>query len=297
MNTIIIGVYLTTSKKDSISWTTFLDACEKYNTDNIIHNNYIEVIDINENNYNEIKFNKIICKLDEYYIERSLNQKLISYLACYPNLIDPVTHQINVGNRSFMASKLSEICLNFDNLFVPKYTYMKNSNYCPDLEFPLICKPNAAFGSSFTHSMCIVKNYDTLVNANLHYPLLLQNFHEHDALIFKVYVINKHTSICIKNSISIINNPDEVIYFDTSDLKKNPVSLDKDVISGLLGELSNSINLEKLNECISINFGLSLFGYDIIRVDDKYGIIDVNYFPGYTGFGEFHKYLLEYLIE
>jgi len=206
-------------------------------------------------------------------------------------------NQINVGNRLIMADKLSLVCENFPNLFVPKYVYTTSLNYCPDLMFPLICKPIAAFGSKTTHNMCVVKNYDDLINSGIQLPSLIQSFHEHDEIIFKVYVINNNVYVCIKNSISITNKEETIINFDTSDLKKSRCKYENNLVTSLVEDLFKFVDLEELSKCISRTFGLTLFGYDMIKIEDKYAIIDVNYFPGFNGYPEFHKILLEYFIQ
>lgn len=308
MNIIKIGIYLTSSKKKYILWDKFVNVCDEYNSKSIVHGNIIELIDINESNYRTTKFNKILIKLDEFYIENNVSDNILLYLTSQSNLIDPVMSQMNVGNRLVMADKLSRICDIFPNLFVPKYVYATTLDYsstfadncksvCFDLSFPLICKPNAAFGSKTTHSMCIVKSYDDLINSGIQFPVLLQCFHEHDEIIFKVYVINNKVKVCIKNSISIANNEKSIINFDTADLKKGKCKYENDVVTSLIEELSLRVNLEELSKCISHTFGLTLFGYDMIKIQDNYAIIDVNYFPGFNGYPEFHNDLLNYFID
>lgn len=297
MNIITIGIYLTKSKKNGILWDQFINYCEKYNNKSMIHCNFVKLVDVTEDNYNKIKFDKVLTKFDEFYIEKNISNQIILYLSSLNNkIMDSLKNQINVGNRLIMADKLTDICKHFDNLFVPRYVCATKLNYCPDLNFPLICKPNAAFGSSITHDMCIVNNYTDLLNAKLQLPILLQNYHEHNGIIYKVYVIKNNIHVCIKNSISL-ENDNRTIYFNTSNLKKQPINCDNLEQTILLQEFKNNIDLIKLSGIISNIFGLTLFGYDIIKVKDKYAIIDVNYFPGYSGFKDFYKCLLNYFIE
>jgi hypothetical protein len=297
MNIITIGVYLTDNKKEGIVWPSLVRLCEEYNSKNIIHGNCVELVDVTEDNYLTLKPHKIISKFDEFYTEKKVNEKIITHLSSLPCLMDPLINQINVGNRSVMADKLKQVCLNYDKLFVPDYAYVTKLNYCPELKFPIICKPNIAFGYTETHSMCIVKDYDALLEASVTLPLLLQTFHEHDSIIYKVYVIKNHINVCIKNSISFKDKEKSIVYFNTEDLKKTPNNLTNDQVKLLLDTLNESIDLIKLTEELSKTFGLTLFGYDMIKVNGSYAIIDINYFPGYKGCPNFQEHLLEYFVE
>mgnify|MGYP000868588438 CR=1 FL=1 len=319
MNIITIGIYLTEDKKEGISWPKFIKLCEDYNNRNIIHGNQIELVDITENNYKTVKFKFILAKFDEFYMNNTVNENLLTWMSTQNNLIDPLNSQMNLGNRLIMADKLTEICTNFEKLFVPEYIYMTKLNYCPELKFPIICKPNIAFGSSIAHSMCIVNNFESLTTAKIYLPVFLQTFYEHGSIIFKVYVVKDNISVCIKNSISfcdsVVNNFEknddnqeeqkkltdnsqnkEIIYFDTSDLKKVCLNISKGEIDDLLELLKEEVDLNSLSKIISKTFGVSLFGYDLIKVGNMYAIIDVNYFPGYNGSPEFHTNLLNYFI-
>lgn len=298
MNNITIGVYLTESKKKGIAWDSFVTSCEAYNSNSIIHGNQIELININEENYNKIKFKKILTKLDEFYIEELVDEQIFLYLTTQTNLIDSVSNQMNVGNRLIMANKLSLICKDFNNLFVPTYSYVTQLNYCPEISFPIICKPNNAFGSANTHSMCVVKNYTDLLKAQPVLPSLFQTFHEHGSIIYKIYVINKNVSACIKNSVSIIDREDSIFKFNTADLKKQSLRYTEAELANYLEIIQKEIDLIKLSDRITEEFGLTLFGFDVIKTDDgRYAIVDVNYFPGYNGCGNFHKCLIDYFIE
>ena len=294
MNTVNIGIYLTDSKKEGISWNNFLNLCDEYNKKSYIHNNYVKIIDINEHNYNKIKFNKILTKFDEFYAENSYDNKILLHLTSQ-DLIDPMKNQMNVGNRIVMAEILQEICKNYNNLFIPSYKYLTCLNYCPNLNFPIICKPNDAFGSNTAHDMCVVNDYSSLLKANIQVPTFLQSFHNHDEIIYKIYVVKDKIHVCIKNSISISN--ENIIYFNTGNLKKNIIKHDDIQKENLIEELQTSIDLISLSKNLSQNFGITLFGYDIIKTSAGYAIIDVNYFPGYGGFDKFHEYLLDLLIE
>lgn len=297
MNVITIGVYLTEDKKEGISWSAFVKLCEEYNSYDISHGNQIELIDLDESNYKTIKTKFVLTKFDEFYMNNTTNEKLLTWLATQTNLIDPLNNQMNLGNRLIMADKLAEVSTNFKNIFVPEYTYTTKLNYCPELKFPIICKPNVAFGSVVTHSMCIVDSFESLIIAKIHLPVLLQTFHEHGAVIFKVYVVRDNVSVCIKNSISFNNINEPIVYFDTSDLKKFKVEHSAEEINTMLETIKKEVDLKKLSKLLSESFGLTLFGYDLIKVNDKYAIIDINYFPGYNGCPEFHNNLLNYFID
>lgn len=294
-----LGVYITSHKKKEINWLGFLECCNRYNKLDIINSMLINVVDITKDNYNKLKFDKIITKVDEYYMNNEENTDVVNYLASFPKIIDPISSQFNVGNRYIMAENLEKVCEEFSNLFVPGFMFAeskeKSLNYCPNLSFPIICKPNCCFGTKKAHSMCLVNSYEDLLNANIEYPSVLQEYLPHQKIIFKIYVIGSRYEVVIKNSIDY--NGGEIVYFDTANIKVGHVELTPKQIIQMIATLKADIDIERLTQIIGRAFGLSLFGYDIIKTGmNKYGIIDVNFFPGYKCITKFNEYLLDFIL-
>jgi len=172
------------------------------------------------------------------------------------------------------------------------------------LTFPLICKINQAGGSSDAHKMGIVFN-----EAGLHDfepPMIAQEFLNHNSVIFKVFVIGEYSSSIKRKSVpNIIPNQSRTIFFDSQkpleeQIPKNSFESKNKTSDQLLAEAKEIPQdiLNQMSKSISKEFGLSLFGYDVIVQDGsgKFGVIDINYFPGYIGVPDFENTLATFLL-
>jgi inositol-1,3,4-trisphosphate 5/6-kinase/inositol-tetrakisphosphate 1-kinase len=201
------------------------------------------------------------------------------------------------------------------------------------LQFPLIFKPVQACGSRDSHQMMVFtgplsfKDFEVKQN-----EWVVQEYLNHDAIIYKVYVIGDFCEVTPR--ISLPNYPreypvDECIHFNSHDpitsnmfsayhkdsniandlvtrRKGSPRIVEfehsdqhntrSDVIIGFRSgeqELWNSISHQLRNI-----LKLDLFGYDVI-IDSETGlfyVVDVNYFPSYKNISQFPELLLSYLL-
>ncbi|XP_022087618.1 inositol-tetrakisphosphate 1-kinase-like [Acanthaster planci] len=164
------------------------------------------------------------------------------------------------------------------------------------------CKASKAHGSIKSHEMAIVFNDEGL--KDIEPPCVAQTFINHNAQMFKTFIINDDFVVVkrpsIKNFVHI--EPDQkTIFFHSHDVSK-PHS------SSFLNELdkidqirepvlpSNEI-LEDLVAAVTRSLELSLFGFDVIVENDTgmHYVIDINAFPGYDGVPQFYEKLLEYV--
>lgn len=306
-----IGIYLTDKKKRELLTQEVILYCKWQASLNDIMINFVDLKETEgQDNYKD-NYYKIISKLDEFYADGTISNNIVNYLITVDeqNIIDPVKCQYDVGNRLIMAEKLDTICKRFKNLFVPQYFYIDLNNINKFLpltyEWPVICKPVSCFGNNFSHDMILVKkNID--IRSLITRPTLVQRFYEHDAIIFKVYVIGKNYEIVIKNSVSIetpvttLDNTEntDIINFNTGTIKTGTIKLEQNKITSMINNLLISIDMKYLNMLISLNFGLTMFGYDLICVGaNTYGIIDVNFLPGYKSMNNFKEYFFKHLLD
>lgn len=76
-----------------------------------------------------------------------------------------------------------------------------SSNELKSLRFPLICKPFQACGTVQSHEMAIVfriKDFNTLQSP---FPLLVQEFLNHNGIIYKIFVVETQFQVVKRNSI------------------------------------------------------------------------------------------------
>uniref|UniRef100_A0A8W8IBW2 Inositol-tetrakisphosphate 1-kinase n=1 Tax=Magallana gigas TaxID=29159 RepID=A0A8W8IBW2_MAGGI len=163
-----------------------------------------------------------------------------------------------------------------------------------------VCKPIVAHGSSASHKMAIIFNEQGL--EDIQPPCVAQTFHNHNAVLYKVFVIGEKHHIVERPSIKNFAAMDRsTIYFDSNDVSKPNCAnflteLDKEDLlrtpitpdDEILGDLANAVRRE---------LKMELFGIDVIIDCDtkKYAVIDINAFPGYEGVENFMEILCDLL--
>ncbi|ARF10918.1 inositol 1, 3, 4-trisphosphate 5/6-kinase [Hokovirus HKV1] len=285
-----IGLYFFKNKYDDLFTNKLI---ENIKIEALKKNINIHFIHLDNDNYNKYNFNKIITKLDEIYLHNIVNNNIINFLTTNNQVRDPIKYQYDIGNRLIMADKLQNITVHVKNLFIPEYVYLEPGLEPYVLPKPVICKPINCFGVNYAHDMCII-NSDINIKQYITKPSLVQHFYEHGGIIFKIYVIGKKYEIVIKNSVSL---NDEIVYFNTGNIKNKALNLNNQEKNNLIINLLHDIDIPYLNMLINLHFGLTLFGYDIIKINEqKYAIIDVNYLPGYKSMTNYLTYMTDYIL-
>jgi len=168
------------------------------------------------------------------------------------------------------------------------------------MKFPMVVKTAAACGDKNSHFMAIVLNNEGLKEVQTsdifkEYSFILQEYIEHDERIYKVYVVGDDFQVGQKQSLPNLTDkgvPKSHFYFDSQiSFKDHPefsklskgyeaLDIDRDVVNVVSKELNRKLTF-------------SLYGFDLIREakTGDYYLIDVNYFPGYTGYKDFKEVL------
>ena len=180
-------------------------------------NSYDQTITNNDN-----KIDLIIHKMtEELEQDGSKNEKLLAieqYLQTHPNtiLIDPLDAVKSVTSRQRCCYNLQHIIMNFNILHInykltqPKYFIINNiseleSNHFLTLmkhesvSFPVICKPVTACGSPDAHSMVVIVRLADLALAKP--PCIVQQYHDHDEVLYKVYVLGEDVTVFQRPSL------------------------------------------------------------------------------------------------
>eukprot|EP00981_Chlorochromonas_danica_P010688 scaffold3341_cov165-Ochromonas_danica.AAC.3 len=190
-----------------------------------------------------------------------------------------------------------------------------------NMTFPLICKPVEACGTPNSHHMVVIVNPKDI--AMVPRPCILQQYYDHDAFFYKVYVIDRTVSVycraslpnleaCISSSSPSSSSCYRSVAFDSRYSYPTLQNFLGDEQVGSIDHFHHPTPLsspspvllsliENTAKALREEFGLSLFGFDVIvpcKEEDSLPrpvVIDVNYFPSYKEVGDFPSQLRRYL--
>eukprot|EP00730_Choanoeca_flexa_P000113 TRINITY_DN10048_c0_g2_i1.p2 TRINITY_DN10048_c0_g2~~TRINITY_DN10048_c0_g2_i1.p2 ORF type:complete len:325 (+),score=82.89 TRINITY_DN10048_c0_g2_i1:253-1227(+) len=217
-------------------------------------------------------------------LDRGLTYSLATQMEMYPGEIPLLTPTFSVvKDKEAALALLSKPSSSADH----------------QLHFPLLSKSILAHGSTKAHHMAILFDTDGL--ADVEYPCVLQQFVNHNAVVFKLFVLGNDISVVKRPSIRNLDpsTHTETIFFDSHKVSK----ADSDSHLNLAGaHYSSGTQLELAQLRPSVQrlrhkLGLDLFGIDVVVCceSNRHYIVDVNYFPGYNGVEGFHDSLIALL--
>ncbi|XP_064420939.1 inositol-tetrakisphosphate 1-kinase isoform X2 [Latimeria chalumnae] len=167
------------------------------------------------------------------------------------------------------------------------------------LTFPFLCKTRVAHGTS-SHEMAIIFNKEGL--KNIKPPCVIQSFINHNAVLYKVFVVGESYSVVERPSLK--NFPAgpadrKSIFFNSHNVSKPESSSDLtalEKIEGVFGRPSDDV-IREVSKALRQALGVSLFGIDVIinNQTGQHAVIDINAFPGYEGVPEFFTDLLNHI--
>lgn len=253
------------------------------------------------------------CVLHKLYGE-DWKRQLKAYGSKNPQslIIDSLDDIERLHNRISMLQAVAELDIQCEtaSFGIPKQIVIYDSKLVSaiyleneGLKFPVIAKPLVADGSAKSHKMLLVFNKDGL--RKLTPPIVLQEFVNHGAVIFKVYVVGDYVK-CVKrkslpdvkednlgrlesylpfSQVSNLNNfeKNDDKYYNLMNLENAefpPLSFLSDIAKGL-----------------RLATKLHLFNFDVIRdnrVGNRYLVIDINYFPGYAKMPNYERVLTDF---
>ncbi|XP_063684087.1 inositol-tetrakisphosphate 1-kinase-like isoform X2 [Bolinopsis microptera] len=176
-----------------------------------------------------------------------------------------------------------------------------------NFQFPVICKSRIAQGA-LGHDMSIIFSEGGLKQvkpSNVIVPFI-----DHDAVLYKVFVCGDKFHVVTRPSITLnklLSNNSQINVYNfhsdnvskvTSDSSRVQEDLCKTYDLSPLSEKHMALIPEWVKIMRSV-LNLSLFGFDVIleSASKKPVIIDINYFPGYDGFENFHEILSDMLYQ
>jgi len=137
-------------------------------------------------------------------------------------------------------------------------------------------------------------------------PCVAQMFVNHDAILYKLYVIGDKWFMVERPSLkNFYPSERETIFFDSHEVSKadSDCSLnkldEKDQGRNLTATRPNDDRLQEIVSTVRETLNMGLFGIDVV-IDNRsgsYAIVDINAFPGYDGVPEFPQLLIRYMLE
>ncbi|KZV38387.1 inositol-tetrakisphosphate 1-kinase 1 [Dorcoceras hygrometricum] len=299
-----VGYALAPKKVRSFIQPSFIHTAERVGID-------LVQIDLDKSLIDQGPFDCLIHKLSgpEWTLQllefHSQNPRVV--IIDYPDAIE------RVRNRISMLQVVQELIINHKvSLGIPKQVFVESHESISDfvksegMNFPVIAKPIVADGSAASHLMWLVFQETGLKELKSDTSFVLQEFVNHGGVIFKVYVAGKHVS-CVKRGslpdieITEVGQSEKLLPFSQiSNLTAHAPS-DASVLRLIdAAEIPPSSFLNEVAAGLRQALRLNLFNFDMIRdtrMDERYLIIDVNYFPGYAKMPDYEKILTDFFLD
>lgn len=220
--------------------------------------------------------------------DQSHIENLVSYLSSHPEtiLIDPIEPVRALTNRVSVYQSLPPC------IAEGPYSLRLPHIYTSSPIFPCIVKSTTACQVQGSHQMAIVFTPNGLSEALTHHTQpILQEWTRHIGGVHKIYSINSSYSETQGHSIDIFSITSDIIWFDSQRnwAAELPTQIDESVVPPEL--------LAKVLPVIHSSLSVGILGLDVLQESPtSYVLIDVNYFPSFTGYPEFCKSLDSYII-
>ncbi|TYJ44107.1 hypothetical protein E1A91_A03G199300v1 [Gossypium mustelinum] len=297
---LVVGYALTLKKKKSFLQPEFERlACKK----GIL----FVAIDVNLPLSDQGPFDIILHKL----LGKEWGDIVEDYRQTHPEVIviDPPYAIQHLHNRQSMLQDVVDLNLSdfHGRVGVPKQmVIMKDPLSIPDevakagLKLPLVAKPLVVDGSAKSHELFLACDWSSL--SELEPPLVLQEFVNHDGILFKIYIVGDAIKVVRRFSLSNVNQCQLAKVpgiFPFPRVSSAAASADDADLDPRVAELPPRPLLERLSKELRHRLGLRLFNIDMIRehgTRDIFYVIDINYFPGYGKMPDYEVIFTDFLL-
>lgn len=312
-----LGICIPKGKRNRIGFPGRITALCKESNIQIIE------IDINEDIETQGPFHVLLHKVLDFYNEckcvedaKQNIDKIVSYTVLHPETIvlDDFQWCWRLTNRKLMTELIRACTFSMGSVqvFLPKtidvtdkmtFQSMKGEINERHVKFPVLVKQYSAYFDDGAHVMALVFSMEGL--KKIKKPCLIQEFCNHSAVCYKVYVVGKKFNICERPSIKDLDDSQlkscHTIFFDSFRVSKTGHAFCEDLHESdpnkrhwfSSDEKPNLLDTKIIEEIITRIHditGLHLYGFDILieKGTKNYAFIDINQFPSYKGIGEMH---------
>lgn len=310
-----LGMMLPNAKKKKIRLPERIqDRCKEEN---------IEIVDLGmDTNFDDVGgFDVFLHKAVDFHSEGYKDEQTVldkiekfkKFLNKFPDMIiiDDILLCEKLLERNFQIELLQQCAMTVDNIevFTPKTLEISPGTTIEEvrkavasnsINFPILAKPVWATQKEGSHSMTMIFNEEHL--NDLPIPCIMQEFHNHGSIVYKVYVIGDRFNICERPSVKDVDySSTKTLFFDTRNVSKTGRAYLPD-IHGIdpnkrkwrsCDDDPNLLNrnvVEALRRKVSDLTKMGFYGMDILvdSITGNYAFVDLNQFPGFTGIGNHH---------
>lgn len=306
----VIGYWVSEKKRQKFNWNDFHNVCES-------EGYLLKMIDINTSFESQGPFHVFIHKLTDTLAHaengdqnaKAVITRIQEYFCRHPEIIviDPLDNIKNLNDR-YKSYEIIQEGMRYTDIFTPRFVEIKGKNVVENIsllkmagiKFPFVCKRLMAHGSSDAHKMMIIFNEKGLKDCQPR--SVAQGFINHNAIVYKIFIVGTHFHVVERPSLKNFYEEDcaalSTIFFNSHDISKSRSKSKWSILSETdipLTVKPKYETFERIVKKITEIFGLVLVGVDVVIENHtgRYAIIDVNVFPGYDGYPNFFKHLID----
>lgn len=229
-------------------------------------------IDLEKSLEDQGPFSIIVHKISDFLVKADLGdlaaKKIInafeSYVRKNPQtvVLDPLDNNRSLLDRYRQYRLIEQSGLAIEGVvFTPPFVHLTSTNIDVNrgrirrskLTFPLVCKPTLAQGSTVAHQMSIIFNEAGL--KDIKPPCVAQSFVNHNAKLFKIFVIRDKYYVTERPSLKNFQAGDqETVFFYSHDISKPNSSsslteldeLDKQRLQHLMSRMKRNNSKDQL---------------------------------------------------
>lgn len=308
----VIAYWMSEKKIQKLNWAEFRNVSRKYGFD-------LVKLDLERPLEGQGPFTVILHKTMDILARtcegdakaHAMMARLESYIKDHPEvaIIDPLDNAQKLLDRYQAYSIVHNSDLGKAGVFTPSCVELTSSDYRGNLQtlrlagvdFPFVCKPSVSHGSTSAHKMAVIFNEKGVQDC--HPPCVAQSFINHNAVLYKIYVVGDEYIVTERPSLKNFYPCDhETIFFNSHDISKPDSTSSLTVLDPsdktVLTPSPDSAKVQRIVSTLRKELGMSLFGIDVVieNGSGRYGIIDINAFPGYDGYPNFFDRLMNCIL-
>ncbi|XP_051132461.1 inositol-tetrakisphosphate 1-kinase 3-like [Andrographis paniculata] len=227
-------------------------------------------------------------------------------------VLDPPDSIQRLRNRQLMLEVVSDLKFQdsdgneLGHVRVPRQVVSSsNPASIPDevskagLKVPIVVKPLLLDETAKSHELSLAYDLPSLAKLNeLDGPVVLQEFINHGAVLFKVFVVGEAVQVVTRPSLCDVFDYELSLLSGIIPLYRVSSAEASSLIAVPYFELPPQPLIEGLVKDLREKLGLRLFNIDVIkkRGSKEYYVVDINYFPGYAKMPGYEDIFSEFLV-